>query len=136
MTSEEGLIQSPNYPDEYKSNKECVWSIKTSSNYQVALRFHSFELEANENCAYDFIEIRDGGQETAPLLGKFCGSKLPTELHSSGNELWLRFVSDGSVEKGGFSASYVREYDECAEQSHGCAHLCVNTLGKATVFFF
>lgn len=130
MSSEEGLIQSPNYPDDYRPNKECIWTIKTSPNYQVALRFHAFELEIHENCVYDFVEIRDGGLESSRLLGKFCGQKLPLELHSTGNELWLRFVSDASVEKGGFSASFVREYDECAEQSHGCAHLCVNTLGE------
>lgn len=129
LSGEEGLIQSPNYPDEYTPNKECVWTIQTGPNYQVAVRFHAFELEANENCAYDYVEIRDGAAESAPLLGKFCGTKLPMELHSTGNELWMRFISDATVEKGGFSVSFVPEYDECAQQNHGCAHLCVNTLG-------
>lgn len=43
--------------------------------------------------------------------------------------MFVKFVSDGSVEKGGFSATFMKEQNECELQDHGCEHICVNTLG-------
>ncbi|GIY93843.1 tolloid-like protein 1 [Caerostris extrusa] len=39
----EGTIQSPNYPDEYRANKECIWKISVAPGSQVALTFQAFE---------------------------------------------------------------------------------------------
>ena len=35
---------------------------------------------------YDYIEIRDGGDETAPKFGSFCGYKMPEDIKSSSNQ--------------------------------------------------
>lgn len=43
--------------------------------------------------------------------------------------MFVKFVSDGSVQKAGFSASFIKELDECELQDHGCEHDCINTLG-------
>lgn len=43
--------------------------------------------------------------------------------------MFVKFVSDGSVQKAGFSASFIKELDECELQDHGCEHECINTLG-------
>ena len=96
---------------------------------QVALTFHSFEIENHENCVYDFLEIRDGPGQNSTLLGTFCGYYPPSPIVSSGNQLWVRFVSDGSVQKAGFSASFLKELDECATRKHDCEHTCRNTIG-------
>ena len=129
LSVEDAVLHSPNYPDDYRPNKDCTWIIKTKPNYQIALKFISFELENHESCVYDYLEIRDGNSENSSFLGKLCGPKLPAELHSTGNELWIRFVSDSTVQKAGFSLAFNKEFDECAEQNHGCQHICVNTLG-------
>lgn len=42
---ESGQIQSPNYPDEYQSNKECVWKITVAEGFNVGLSFQSFEVK-------------------------------------------------------------------------------------------
>jgi hypothetical protein len=39
------------------------------------------------------------------------------------------FESDSTVQKAGFSATFMKEFDECASIEHGCSHSCVNTLG-------
>uniref|UniRef100_A0A1B6D601 Metalloendopeptidase n=1 Tax=Clastoptera arizonana TaxID=38151 RepID=A0A1B6D601_9HEMI len=126
---EEGQLESPNFPEDYQPSKECVWKLTAPRNYQVALKFQSFEVENHDNCVYDYVEVRDGHLLDSPLLGKYCGYKLPPDLHSSGNTLLVKFVSDGSVQKAGFSAAFVKEYDECALYDHGCEHHCINTLG-------
>lgn len=130
IRKEQGQLTSPNYPDDYKPNKECIWKITVPEDYSVAVKFQSFEIENHDNCVYDYLEIRDGHEETSPLIGTFCGYKLPEDIKSTSNKLYVKFVSDGSVQKAGFAASFVKEYDECATDIHGCDHECVNTLGS------
>lgn len=68
--------------------------------------FVDFELEPHQDCSYDNIEIFDGANKTAMLLGKFCGSRKPTVIMSSSNQMYLVFYSDASVQRRGFRATY------------------------------
>ena len=186
LDMEAGQLESPNFPEDYQPNKECIWrvrnclgisglrcqpilfwhlchnwvksnccqrlrtdiprqSFRVPEDFQVALKFQSFEIENHDNCVYDFLEIRDGESSAAPLIGTFCGYKMPKDIKSTSNSLWIKFVSDGSVQKAGFSASFMKvrsnefynsfskprcqEYDECHGPDHGCEHECINTLG-------
>lgn len=124
-----GNLESPNFPDDYLPNKECVWRLTAPPDYQVALVFQTFEVENHDSCFYDYVAVHDGNTTDAPLIGLFCGMNIPPEVHSTGNQLLVKFVSDGSVQKGGFSAMYLKEFDECTKSDHGCEHKCVNTLG-------
>jgi hypothetical protein len=69
-----------------------------------------FQIENHDNCVYDYIEIRDGGEEISPKLGSFCGYKMPEDIKSTSNQLWIKFVSDSSVQKAGFAASFMKGY--------------------------
>ncbi|XP_017163297.1 bone morphogenetic protein 1-like isoform X4 [Poecilia reticulata] len=131
LARDSGQIQSPNYPDDYQSNKMCVWKITVAEGFQVGLTFQSFEIEKHDACTYDYVEVRDGGSDSSPLLGRFCGYDKPENLQSSSNQLWLKFVSDGSVNKAGFAASFLKEMDECSRADNGhCEQRCMNTLGS------
>lgn len=44
MKKDNGQIQSPNYPDDYRPNKVCVWKITVAQGYHVGLTFQSFEV--------------------------------------------------------------------------------------------
>ncbi|XP_017142281.1 dorsal-ventral patterning protein tolloid isoform X1 [Drosophila miranda] len=125
----EGRLESPNYPLDYLPNKECVWKITVPKGYQVALKFQSFEVENHDSCVYDYVEVRDGPAQDSQLIGVFCGYKPPPNMKSSGNSMYVKFVSDTSVQKAGFSAVFMKEVDECETQNHGCEHECINTLG-------
>ncbi|XP_076614626.1 bone morphogenetic protein 1-like [Chaetodon auriga] len=126
-----GQIQSPNYPDDYHSNKVCVWKITVTEGFSVGLSFQSFEIERHDSCAYDYVEVREGISESSPLLGHFCGYEKPDDVKSSSNQLWLKFVSDGSVNKAGFAANFFKEMDECSRPDNGhCEQRCMNTLGS------
>ncbi|XP_065201859.1 protein tolkin-like isoform X3 [Planococcus citri] len=129
IDEESGRLESPNYPDDYQPNKECVWRITAPENYQAALKFQSFEIENHDNCAYDYVDIRNGHSPDSHLIGRYCGYKLPPDIQSTGNKLYVRFVSDSTVQKGGFSATYMKEFDECLSPNHGCEQTCINTLG-------
>ena len=43
----------------------------------------------------------------APLLGTFCGTDLPPAMASSGEQVWLQFMSDFSVASNGFRLEYM-----------------------------
>lgn len=126
----EGHLESPNFPDEYQPNKECIWKITVPKDYQVALRFQSFEVENHDGCVYDYVEVKDGLINDSPIIGVYCGHKVPGDIISTSNTLLVKFVSDGSVQKAGFSAIIMKEYDECSRSDHGCEQECVNTLGS------
>lgn len=106
ITSPEGQVISPNYPDFYPSRKDCVWHFSTTPGHRPKLIFQMFELEQHHECAYDFIEIYDGESTDATTLGKFCGSKLPHPIVATSNQMFMVFKSDSSVQRRGFHATH------------------------------
>lgn len=75
-----GRLESPNYPLDYLPSKECIWKITVPKDFQVALRFQSFEVENHDSCVYDFVEVRDGDSPESRLIGVFCGYKIPPDI--------------------------------------------------------
>lgn len=49
---------------------------------------------------------RDGGYETSPLIGHYCGTDGPPIIVSHSNRLWLKFRSDHSLTYRGFKAHW------------------------------
>lgn len=79
-----------------------------SISWQTQLSLLLLQIERHDSCTYDSLEVRDGGSESSPLLGRFCGYDKPDDIKSSSNRLWLKFVSDGSVNKAGFAANFFK----------------------------
>ncbi|XP_077124414.1 cubilin [Ranitomeya variabilis] len=104
-TEATGVFSSPNYPNNYPTNKECVYSINVEFNMQIKLNFTSFSLESSPSCANDYVEIRDGGYETSPLLGRFCDESPPLIISHS-NNLWVKFRSNPASTYNGFEAHW------------------------------
>ncbi|NXH11671.1 CUBN protein, partial [Bucco capensis] len=106
-STESGVLTSPNYPNNYPVLTECIYTISVGLGRQLLLRFTNFTLEGNKRCTEDYVEIRqDGGYETSPPLGKYCGTALPPVIISHGNKLWIKFVSDIFGTRKGFSAEW------------------------------
>nr|XP_051692726.1 bone morphogenetic protein 1 isoform X3 [Oryctolagus cuniculus] len=131
VKKDNGHIQSPNYPDDYRPSKVCIWRIQVSEGYHVGLTFQSFEIERHDSCAYDYLEVRDGHSESSALIGRYCGYEKPDDIKSTSSRLWLKFVSDGSINKAGFAVNFFKEVDECSRPNRGgCEQRCLNTLGS------
>ncbi|XP_038602296.1 bone morphogenetic protein 1 isoform X3 [Tachyglossus aculeatus] len=131
VKKDNGHIQSPNYPDDYRPSKICIWKIQVSEGFHVGLTFQSFEIERHDSCAYDYLEVRDGNTESSTLIGRYCGYEKPEDIKSTSNRLWLKFVSDGSINKAGFAVNFFKEVDECSRPNRGgCEQRCLNTLGS------
>ncbi|EPY78032.1 tolloid-like protein 2 precursor [Camelus ferus] len=107
-TDESGTFTSPNFPNNYPNNLECVYRITVETSQQIALHFTHFSLEEAIGgvCVADYVEINNGGYESSPSLGKYCGSNPPPSIISQSNKLWLKFKSDFFGSGTGFSASW------------------------------
>uniref|UniRef100_A0A8C9RRW6 Neuropilin n=1 Tax=Scleropages formosus TaxID=113540 RepID=A0A8C9RRW6_SCLFO len=100
-------LTSPGYPVSYLPSQKCVWVIQAPGPYQrILINFNPhFDLEDRE-CKYDYVEVRDGVDETGQLVGKYCGKIAPSPIVSSGSQLYIKFVSDYETHGAGFSIRY------------------------------
>ncbi|XP_053208267.1 cubilin-like isoform X2 [Panonychus citri] len=106
LNSWEGTFNSPGYPNDYPPSQTCVWKINLAQGNLISLKFHSFDVQYDQFCALDHLEIREEN-ESGKLIGRFCGSNLPqlnsTQYYPS---LWIRFKSHANGSASGFKASY------------------------------
>ncbi|OTF80374.1 CUB domain containing protein, partial [Euroglyphus maynei] len=104
-----GVIRSPRYPRRYQGNRNCTWIIHVDNGLQIHLNFTEFRLEpaseVNSRC-YDYLEIRNGRRPDSPLIGQFCGFGPIPDIVSHSNYLFLRFISDPSMQNKGFEVYY------------------------------
>lgn len=106
VTAPHGQIASPNFPDFYPANTECVWHFSTTPGHRIKLQFTNFEVESHQECAHDSVIVYDGDSPDSSTLGRFCGSKLPHLISSSSNQMYLVFNSDASIQRSGFLATH------------------------------
>ncbi|NXU61493.1 TLL2 protein, partial [Horornis vulcanius] len=91
----------------YPGQANCEWVIVAEDGYGVELIFQIFEIEEEADCGYDYMEIFDGYDSTAPRLGRFCGSGPLEEIYSAGDSIMIRFHTDDTINKKGFHAQYI-----------------------------
>ncbi|XP_057333900.1 tolloid-like protein 1 [Microplitis mediator] len=100
-------LESPNYPEPYGLDVKCTWHLVTKKNYQILMTLNYFKLERSKNCVYDSLQVRDGDNNSSPLIGSYCGEMDPWEITSTDNNLYVTFVSDSFEQDNGFSASLI-----------------------------
>ncbi|XP_076602609.1 neuropilin-2-like isoform X2 [Chaetodon auriga] len=137
FTSPSGLIESPGFPDKYPHNLECSFIIIVPPSMDVTLTFLTFDLEndplpgGDGDCKYDWLEVWDGLPGVGPLIGRYCGTRVPPEIQSSTGILSLSFHTDMAVAKDGFSARYNMTHKEVSETFH-CSNAFGMESGKIT----
>lgn len=86
----------------YWNNTSCSWIIKPKNGQNIWLYFNKFQTEANNDVLY----IYDGQNDQAPLIGAFSGYTLPATIASSGNALFLKFITNDTIQGQGWEAYY------------------------------
>lgn len=113
-----GYLTSPGYPHSYHPSEKCEWLIQAPDPYQrIMINFNPhFDLE-DRDCKYDYVEVFDGENENGRLWGKFCGKIAPPPVVSSGQFLFIKFVSDYETHGAGFSIRYeiFKRGPECSQ---------------------
>ncbi|TKS80354.1 Neuropilin and tolloid-like protein 1 [Collichthys lucidus] len=102
-----GYFTSPNYPEKYPPERECVYIIEAAPRQCIDLFFdEKYSIEPSWECKFDHIEVRDGPFGFSPIIGRYCGQESPAYVRSTGRYLYIKFVADGELEAIGFSARY------------------------------
>lgn len=63
LTKPSGTFQTPNYPNPYPHNTQCIWKIEVPYGNLIEVTIHDFDFEAMPSCAEDglivcfFLEI-------------------------------------------------------------------------------
>ncbi|KAI9550977.1 hypothetical protein GHT06_005450 [Daphnia sinensis] len=101
-----GIIESPNYPNEYGNSLDCRYLVQVPCGYRVRLYFNSFNTESS----YDFVNVHDGPSTSNYLLLRASGTTRPSTVYSSSNEILLRFTTDSSGTRSGWQATFEYYY--------------------------
>lgn len=112
ITTSEGIFKDAGGDDDYSSKLSQTMVFKPqNANAKISVKFTSFEVESNSTCKYDHLIIYDGADNSAPELGKFCGTTNPGTFTSTATDgsLCFYFKSDGSTNKDGWVAE-ITEY--------------------------
>lgn len=108
-TSDWGNISDGSGGNNYCNNMDCRWLIQPPQATTITFNFSAFDVEPISTdgfTIYDAIEIYDGTNTSAPLLGRFAGNTLPPSVTSTGGSMYIRFLTDISVVKQGWSGYY------------------------------
>jgi len=65
---------------DYDKKEDCEWVIEAGEGQRVRLRFLSFEVEHEQDCSYDYVEVFDGYDDSASQLGRFCGNSVSRKI--------------------------------------------------------
>lgn len=109
FTATTGVFSDGSMSNNYNNNQFCSWLIQPPSG-QVILSFSSFATEAT----FDRVLVYDGADNTAPQIGNFSGNTIPAALTSSGNSLFIEFITNGTVTDQGWDASYITTGNGCS----------------------
>lgn len=102
FTAPSGIILSPNYPEEYGNNMNCVWLIIAEPGNRIHVIFSDFELEPQ----FDYLIVKDDGMPEPTTFGTFSGKDVPSQIASNGHIMRLEFQSDHSNTGKGFNITY------------------------------
>ena len=69
LTSPSGSFSYPIYPSRYRPATEVTWVIKVDKGKFINLTLHVIDVEEYRGKCIDIIEIKDGNNSQAPLLG-------------------------------------------------------------------
>ncbi|CAG2164515.1 unnamed protein product [Oppiella nova] len=117
MESQEFNIYSPNYPNPYPANQDCLFMIrKMSPNIcKLEVTFDDFEIQPsdpNANCKYDFVDFNGV---------RVCGDVVRGDIRSyffSSETFPIHFHSDNSVTSSDRAFRLNIRQTECEQQNN------------------
>ncbi|TWW74968.1 Procollagen C-endopeptidase enhancer 2 [Takifugu flavidus] len=129
LVKESGFVGSEGFPNSYKPNSKCTWRITVPEGNVVKLSFRIFNLEADSQCRYDYLDVYNGLSNLVQKLGRFCGTFRPGTLISTTNTMMLEMVTDEETHSRGFLAyfSAVKPY---ADDQQFCGGKITKSQGE------
>ena len=96
VTEDGGVLTSPGYPNMWTEKDNCSWTIQGARETdRVTLHVTYMDLDeqvvSGGNCSAfaGHLAVRDGEDEEAPLLGRYCGRRAPAAITSAGSTMFV-----------------------------------------------
>ncbi|XP_067665918.1 deleted in malignant brain tumors 1 protein-like [Haliotis asinina] len=107
-------LESPLYPDSYPNMMNCSTRLKSIfDDYFIMVEVTNMSTPHPEDtdCTRDYVEIFDGSSPNDPSLGRACGKSL-LKVKSTGNEVFIMFISDANIGDKGYLIQYRADHEE------------------------
>ncbi|XP_033123917.1 signal peptide, CUB and EGF-like domain-containing protein 1 isoform X3 [Anneissia japonica] len=111
---EKGFIESPNYPGDYPTNVECVWTILPPSNRRILIVLPEIYLPSkiDDRCE-DFLVMRRTESPHSTTTFETCETyRTPLAFTAKTRKLWIQFKSNEARTAKGFRIPYVTYEEE------------------------
>ncbi|CAL4091433.1 unnamed protein product [Meganyctiphanes norvegica] len=106
----DGELFSLNYPDDYPENVRCWWILNSPDYSVIRVVFEMFSTPDS----YDYLEIRDGNESSAPVLVTLSGHlNSIDDIKSTSNSLSLFLYSNNVVQDIGFKLNWFAGSPSC-----------------------
>ncbi|KAM4038283.1 ovochymase-1 [Anomaloglossus baeobatrachus] len=116
IVAKNGYVKYPiDAKSNYSSNSLCRWTIISSVNVIIKIRFIKLDLEDHVTCAHDSLTFTVNQKE----VRKLCGSVLPSPLIIRSGNVTVSFNSDGSVNGRGFEFEF-STLSATSKEGSGC----------------
>lgn len=89
-----GHLSSPNFPNPYPLELECLWTIQVPFGQKVDLQIHFLDIEFSKDCVFDYLKVYGGPDTRSPLLTSLCNKASNIFLSSLGNTMTVEMFSD------------------------------------------
>uniref|UniRef100_A0A673WTQ5 Signal peptide, CUB and EGF-like domain-containing protein 2 n=1 Tax=Salmo trutta TaxID=8032 RepID=A0A673WTQ5_SALTR len=110
-----GFIESPNYPGDYPSNVDCIWTINPPHKRRILIVVPEIFLPIEDECG-DVLVMRKSALPTSITTYETCQTyERPIAFTSRSRKLWIQFKSNEGNSGKGFQVPYVT-YDEDYQQ--------------------
>lgn len=103
LTTAEGDLEDGSDLENYGNLSDCSWLIEPANAKDITLTFSAFNTEEG----YDLVNVYDGPDANAPLLGEFSGVTIPAAVIGSGGSMYIHFQTNERVRRDGWAASYI-----------------------------
>ena len=127
-----GSFSSLNYPlTNYPSRRNCFWIVTAPPEKRVKVKIADFHMGNCDDCSADFcsrLEFYDGPTADSPSLGRLCTNSLLTAKISSGHQMFVKFYSSFSPDRG-----FLAEYFETDEVAASAASTTRPPLPSSTI---
>ena len=103
-----GHITTTGFPNtSYAPHSNCTWIIELPEQYKsIELKVDGMSIEQSPNCTKDRLTIFNGKDGNSLSMASYCGSDIPVAMQSSTRVVTVKFLSDDTVNRKGFSLQY------------------------------
>lgn len=106
VTTCSGTFYDPGGLGDYATNLDHSITFTTGDPTKVmAVEFISFALEDDDICRWDYLDIYDGTNSSAPYLGRYCRNAPGESVVGTGEALHFIFHSDDIIVASGWEAN-------------------------------